>query len=193
MYCTSTELYFIVHTKFTISAPCPQTTPNHKQSLHWSCRYWHLLHAITFLIALPTASQTVPSIEATSASSFLDSSEINPDLSAAQRIASAAHKKTLLDRWNQPPKPLSLLDALSSVGISVPCGRPRFGTMGSLECTLAPNTLIVSLVRAYPCQQHKQWKSFLWNELLDESNLFQMFTRWWNTYCGFRIHERWQK
>jgi hypothetical protein len=30
----------------------PQTIPNHKQSLHWSCYHWHFLHAITFLIPL---------------------------------------------------------------------------------------------------------------------------------------------
>jgi hypothetical protein len=64
-------------------------------------------------VALPTASQTVPSVEATSASSFLNSFQINPNLSIAQRIASAAPKKTLLDHWNQPSKPFSLLDALS--------------------------------------------------------------------------------
>jgi hypothetical protein len=38
-------------------------------------------------------------------------------------------------------------DALLSISISVPYGRPKFGTMGS-ECTLVPNTLIVSLVHA---------------------------------------------
>jgi hypothetical protein len=129
-----TKLYYIVHQLsctllYVLSLPLVH--PAHRQlpttSKHFtraaatgtSCmRSPSWFHCTS--VTLPTATQTVPSVEATSASSFLDSSEINPDLLAARRIASAAPKKTLLNRWNQNPKPLSLPDALSSVGISVP-------------------------------------------------------------------------
>ncbi len=107
-----TKLYCIVHQQsctllYILSLPLVH--PAHKQlpttSNHFtgaaatgtSCmRSPSLFHCIS--VALPTAFQTVPSVEATSASSFLDSSEINPDLSAARRIASAAPEETLLDR-----------------------------------------------------------------------------------------------
>ncbi len=156
-----TKLYYIVHQHsctllYILSLPLMH--PTHRQlpttSNHFtkvvatstSCmRSPSWFHCIS--VALPTASQTIPSFTATNASSFLNSFQINPNLSVAQRIASIAPKKTLLDHWNQPSKPFSLLDALSSVGILVPYGRPRFGTMGS-NCTLVPNTLIASLVCA---------------------------------------------
>jgi hypothetical protein len=57
--------------------------------------------------------------------------------------------------FSMPLQSHSLLDALLSVGISVPCGRPRFGTMGP-ECKLAPNTLIASLVCDF--REHERWQ-----------------------------------
>ncbi len=104
-----TKLYCIVHQQsytllYVLSLPLVHpahrqlpTTNNHFTGAAvtgTSCmRSPSWFHSIS--VALPNASQTVPSIEATSASSFL--ARFLWDLSAAQRIASATPKKTLLE------------------------------------------------------------------------------------------------